>query len=236
MHLHVEKQGKGKPILLLHGLMSDHRQLEPLLAALQGYRLFIPDLPGCGQSSKEASEEIVRETIKALKALCKKHKIRTVVGYSLGGIFAIELQLPNTILLSTFCTNPTMQGTLHMLAGKEARVAQLIKKNEQVTERFLRKYVKNDNKVVPGIKDASVPCARLYLIACEEDRTEKAKRLKKVLVLHGTKDKLIDHRFGLQLATITKAQFVSVPEGHYTILQNDTVHAAISAFVQAASL
>jgi pimeloyl-ACP methyl ester carboxylesterase len=38
-------------IVLVHGFRGDHHGLEPIVAALPGYRLIVPDLPGFGEST-----------------------------------------------------------------------------------------------------------------------------------------------------------------------------------------
>jgi pimeloyl-ACP methyl ester carboxylesterase len=51
---YYEEYGSGRPLLMLHGLPSDHRQMvsdmEPLFEARPGWRRLYPDLPGMGQT------------------------------------------------------------------------------------------------------------------------------------------------------------------------------------------
>ena len=87
--IHYKIEGKGKPILLLHGLMTDsysYRYLIPLLA--RHYQVIVPDLPGAGLSqapkdfdmSPENIALVISSFITALK-LDRPY----VVGNSLGG-------------------------------------------------------------------------------------------------------------------------------------------------------
>jgi 3-oxoadipate enol-lactonase len=64
--------GAGRPIVLLHSLLSDRTSFEPLAALLaETHRVFMPDLPGFGGSHPvagglEAVADRVAETIRAL--------------------------------------------------------------------------------------------------------------------------------------------------------------------------
>ena len=56
--VHYEIRGQGRPLILLHGLWLDHRQmagcLEPGLAGRPDWQRFYLDLPGMGQTPGEA--------------------------------------------------------------------------------------------------------------------------------------------------------------------------------------
>lgn len=46
----VELSGAGRPLVLLHGLGADHRQVVSALLAPDGYRCVCPDMPGHGDT------------------------------------------------------------------------------------------------------------------------------------------------------------------------------------------
>src|SRR4051795_2468049 len=56
---HYESRGEGRPILMIHGWPSDHRNamlpLEPVFVGRTGWRRIYPDLPGMGTTPASAS-------------------------------------------------------------------------------------------------------------------------------------------------------------------------------------
>jgi pimeloyl-ACP methyl ester carboxylesterase len=54
IQVHYDQHGSGTPVLALHGVGVDHREimgaLEPLFAGRPGYRRVYPDLPGMGRT------------------------------------------------------------------------------------------------------------------------------------------------------------------------------------------
>jgi len=47
----VEDTGEGPPVVMVHGLGGDSNSFQTLMAALSGYRVLRPDLPGAGRSA-----------------------------------------------------------------------------------------------------------------------------------------------------------------------------------------
>ncbi len=229
--LHVERRGSGIPVLVLHGFLSDHRQMLPIVEALAECECFLPDLLGCGKSTKIPSTSIIQENAQLLRDLCKKHNIKIVIAYSIGGLIALELHLPHTVFISSFCNNPLLFGALKSLHGKEDTIRHLLISNRAHAQRLLSSTL-HRNIAVPGVNEASVECALDYLTAAQQDYSARAAKLSHVLVIHGTKDWLIDYQNGIYLAQEAHAPLVFVPEEHFQVLKNETVHGAVNAFVR----
>jgi pimeloyl-ACP methyl ester carboxylesterase len=88
--------GKGKPVVLLHGLGASKITWLPLLAPLaQRHRVIVPDLPGHGESEKPRQEYTPRFYARAVRHLMDALEVdrAAVVGNSLGGRIAVELAL-----------------------------------------------------------------------------------------------------------------------------------------------
>lgn len=228
--LFVEKHGSGAGVLLLHGLLSDHRQMKPLLRSLRGHTVYMVDLIGCGKSDKIPSTSMVRECVEALEQLCRANDIKIVIGYSIGGVLALHLRLQHTILISSFCTTPLAAGPLHRFYGRERELQHLLLTNRQAVTRLLHGTLPDD-MFVPGTREASVDCALQYLWDAHEDHSLLAQRLPHTLVIHGTRDTLINYAMGIELATQAHAPILFVPEGHFSILRNETVLGAIKKFL-----
>jgi pimeloyl-ACP methyl ester carboxylesterase len=84
---------KPRTILLLHGLMSSHREWAKITPSLSEYHLLIPDLPGhrssdhLGPFTLSNASELVARLIRAYAHNSQCH----VAGFSGGGFVAVEL-------------------------------------------------------------------------------------------------------------------------------------------------
>lgn len=86
--------GKGKSVLLLHGIGASHRMWNEIVTLLpHTYQFVALDLLGFGMSPKPDIHYTIDEHIKAIKQTLKSesiHKLQTLVGHSLGSLLAIE--------------------------------------------------------------------------------------------------------------------------------------------------
>ncbi len=93
--LHYEDEGRGEPVLLLHGLGNSGRdwefQLPALLAA--GYRVIRPDLLGFGRSGRPEEGFGPSEMAADMRTLLQSLGVTGahLVGYSMGGAVAYQL-------------------------------------------------------------------------------------------------------------------------------------------------
>jgi len=93
--VHFVDHGSGTPVLALHGVGVDHRELagalEPLFADRPGYRRIYPDLPGMGRTPAPAtvngSDDVVEVLLGLVEALVGGRPF-LVVGQSYGGYLA----------------------------------------------------------------------------------------------------------------------------------------------------
>src|SRR5690242_17270051 len=93
--VHYEERGEGRPILMLHGMPADHRQMtyemEPLFANRSGWRRLYPDLPGMGQTpgadSISSQDDLLEVTLAFLDAIAPGERF-VVAGVSYGGYVA----------------------------------------------------------------------------------------------------------------------------------------------------
>jgi proline iminopeptidase len=94
-HLNVYVQGKGFPILCLHGHPGSGRSLSVFTQRLsQRFQTLAPDLRGYGNSRTQANFNMTDHLID-LEALLDRFQVNRclVLGWSLGGILAMELAL-----------------------------------------------------------------------------------------------------------------------------------------------
>ena len=95
--LHYIVEGKGQPVVLIHGLHSSIRrnwQMPGVISLLSKvYQIIALDLPGHGESDKPTSEaaygaEMVEDVVRLLDHLDIKRA--HIVGYSMGGMIAMK--------------------------------------------------------------------------------------------------------------------------------------------------
>jgi pimeloyl-ACP methyl ester carboxylesterase len=90
--VHYEERGSGTPVLALHGVGVDHREimgaLEPLVGDRPGYRRIYPDLPGMGRTPAPDtidSTDAVLDLLLGLVDAVIGEQALLVVGHSSGG-------------------------------------------------------------------------------------------------------------------------------------------------------
>jgi len=92
--LHYVEEGKGYPIMLIHGLAGDHTAWTPYLAALKdSYRVIAFDNPGSGKSSSVPAGVKMADLAQATLALMDHLKVDAahIIGRSMGGLMAQEM-------------------------------------------------------------------------------------------------------------------------------------------------
>lgn len=92
---HYETVGEGRPIVLLHGWMIDHRVMmdlaEPVFAERDGWRRIYPDLPGMGQTSGHGidnQDQVLDLLLQFIEATTGGSRF-VVGGFSYGGYLAL---------------------------------------------------------------------------------------------------------------------------------------------------
>ncbi|TAE52864.1 MAG: alpha/beta hydrolase [Nostocales cyanobacterium] len=94
-HLHVYTQGQGFPILALHGHPGSGNSLSVFTNHLsQRFQTLAPDLRGYGKS-RFNQDFVMHDHLEDLEAILDRFQIEkcVVLGWSLGGILAMELAL-----------------------------------------------------------------------------------------------------------------------------------------------
>lgn len=94
MHMHHIRLGKGKPLLLIHGIGGSWRSWNPVLDGLSAKREVIAlDLPGHGQTPKLEGENSIYTLADALVEWLRENNLTGVdcVGSSMGARLVLEL-------------------------------------------------------------------------------------------------------------------------------------------------
>ena len=95
INIHCKVTGNGRPLLLIHGLMTSSYSFRYVISELaKKYRVFVPDLPGAGRSQTPLDLSMSPQSVaKFLNALVYSLQIEKpyVIGNSLGGYQALWL-------------------------------------------------------------------------------------------------------------------------------------------------
>jgi len=95
IQVHYDQHGSGTPVLALHGVGVDHREimgaLEPVFVGRPGYRRVYPDLPGMGRTpapdTVNSNDDVVEVLLGLVDAVIGEQAF-LVVGHSYGGYLA----------------------------------------------------------------------------------------------------------------------------------------------------
>ncbi len=95
-HIYIGDEGKGFPLVLVHGFLGSSKMWEPQINFFKDYfRVITPDLPGFGKSSKIKSLDSINSMAKIVLELLKKRDINkfNLMGHSMGGMIVQEMAI-----------------------------------------------------------------------------------------------------------------------------------------------
>lgn len=143
-----ESDGRGMPIVLIHGSGSSREVFQRQLASpmSRSHRMLALDLPGHGESANAADP--ADYSIPALArtvgdVLAARNVDRAMVfGWSLGGHVAIELMATNPLVAGLMVAGapPIPPGPLGMLRGFQTNLDLLLATKEQFSERDAMRF------------------------------------------------------------------------------------------------
>ena len=107
--VYVRQQGKGHPVLILHGWGSSSLSWETVMNELarNGFCVYVPDLPGFGQSPEPPAHWDLSNYTELVHRLIRELRISgcMLVGHSFGGRVSIQVasKYPQDIQLLALC-------------------------------------------------------------------------------------------------------------------------------------
>lgn len=118
-------------IILIHGYRGNHRGLEAIAGALDDFNVYIPDLPGFGESSEFAHLHSIQNYTNWLKAFIAALDLKRkpiLLGHSFGSIICASLAASSDQIAMLILENPV---SAPALAGEKIVLS-------KVTARFFR--------------------------------------------------------------------------------------------------
>lgn len=244
VRLHYVDQGQGEPILLLHGIAANifcWRHVIPLLA--KDHRVCAVDIKGFGRSDKprgafyglKSQAELLNKFIEA-----RKLGSVTLVGNSMGGAIAAEMalqkpELVKRLVLINSAHDPKIvlfdlrrlrafSRFLTFFANRQVArqyIRLLYGKNLPITEDVIRAYL------TPYMTDTNSHLAFMEAFDALIDPSllPRLKKLEKpILILWGTKDRLVPLRFGQNLHNeLPHSRFETHPDGGHHLQEEEPI-------------
>ena len=92
--IYIGDEGKGIPLVLVHGFLGSSRMWEPQIDFFKDYfRVITPDLPGYGKSNQAKSHNSIQSITNLLLDCLEEKKIDKfyLLGHSMGGMIVQEM-------------------------------------------------------------------------------------------------------------------------------------------------
>lgn len=201
LKLNVEVIGKGKPVLILHGLAGHLNTMkvvfEPIFARTSDYQRIYVDLPGMGDSNAPIAFASSDKILEALLHFIKEKigQPLLLIGYSYGGYLAraITVKMPELVdglMLLAPMVIPTHEE--RMLPSND-----WFKKSEKIsTKKYLKAGWKEADPTFLAALDEQ------YAVSFEiDEQARKAQFDKVVLVVLGHQDTVVGYSDQLRLLT-----------------------------------
>ena len=93
-HIYIGDEGKGFPLILIHGFLGSSKMWEPQINFFKNhFRVITPDLPGFGKSNKAKSHNSIQSIANLLMDCLEEKKIDKfyLLGHSMGGMIVQEM-------------------------------------------------------------------------------------------------------------------------------------------------
>nr|MDO8133066.1 alpha/beta hydrolase [Candidatus Njordarchaeum guaymaensis] len=226
-----EDEGKGKPLLLVHGACSDSRIWVNQIAGLsKKLRVIAIDLPGHGKSEPLNARGTIERYAEHVASFMKEIKIQkaTIGGISMGGLIVQQLILKHTelfeklIIVDSAAKIPVPQVALDLYRNQfEYAVKQLTpmsfsNKTTRVNPAVVKRHVEEDLQTNPKV------AAEDYEAVGEPDFTDELVKIKvPTLIIQGADDLLIRKEWAEFLhKNIKGSKLEVIPDaGHVNMLE-----------------
>ena len=151
-HIYIGDEGKGFPLILIHGFLGSSKMWEPQINFFKNhFRVITPDLPGFGKSNKAKSHNSIQSIASLLMECLEEKKIDKfyLLGHSMGGMIVQEMakKYGNKIVkLICYSTGPRGEMPGRFESVDQSR-ENLKKKGLEITAKNIAKtwFVKKEN-------------------------------------------------------------------------------------------
>ena len=202
-HIYIGDEGKGFPLVLVHGFLGSSKMWEPQINFFKDYfRVITPDLPGFGKSNKAKSHNNIQSIANLLLDCLDEKKIDKfyLLGHSMGGMIVQEMaKISGNKIIKLICYSTGPRGEMPGRFETVDQSRENLKKNGlEITAKNIAKtwFVKGEEAeyfdiCVEAGKQSSIEAVDNALTAFKNwDGIETLKNIKnETLIVWGNKDK-----------------------------------------------
>ena len=202
-HIYIGDEGKGLPLVLIHGFLGSSKMWEPQINFFKDhFRVITPDLPGFGKSNKAKSHNNIKSIAKLLLDCLDEKKIDKfyLLGHSMGGMIVQEMaKISGNKIIKLICYSTGPRGEMPGRFETVDQSRENLKKNGlEITAKNIAKtwFVKGEEAeyfdiCVEAGKQSSIEAVDNALTAFKNwDGIETLKNIKnETLIVWGNKDK-----------------------------------------------
>ena len=202
-HIYIGDEGKGFPLVLVHGFLGSSKMWEPQINFFKDYfRVITPDLPGFGKSNKAKSHNNIQSIANLLLDCLDEKKIDKfyLLGHSMGGMIVQEMaKISDNKIIKLICYSTGPRGEMPGRFETVDQSRENLKKNGlEITAKNIAKtwFVKGEEAeyfdiCIEAGKQLSIETVDNALVAFKNwDGVETLKNIKnETLIVWGNKDK-----------------------------------------------
>ena len=202
-HIYIGDEGKGFPLVLVHGFLGSSKMWEPQINFFKDYfRVITPDLPGFGKSNKAKSHNNIQSIANLLLDCLDEKKIDKfyLLGHSMGGMIVQEMaKISGNKIIKLICYSTGPRGEMPGRFETVDQSRENLKKNGlEITAKNIAKtwFVKGEEAeyfdiCIEAGKQLSIETVDNALVAFKNwDGVETLKNIKnETLIVWGNKDK-----------------------------------------------
>jgi len=202
-HIYIGDEGKGFPLVLIHGFLGSSKMWEPQIKFFKDhFRVITPDLPGFGKSNKAKSHNNIQSIANLLLDCLDEKKIDKfyLLGHSMGGMIVQEMaKISGNKIIKLICYSTGPRGEMPGRFETVDQSRENLKKNGlEITAKNIAKtwFVKGEEAeyfdiCIEAGKQLSIETVDNALVAFKNwDGVETLKNIKnETLIVWGNKDK-----------------------------------------------
>ena len=238
LNLHFSDNGKGEPIVFLHGFLEEMQMWKSLSAHFaQTNRVILVDLLGHGKTGNLGYIHSMESQAEMLKFLLDELQIKSsiLIGHSMGGYIALAFADMYPQQVSGLCLmNSTALADSEEKKINRDRGIIAVKNNHKIFIRIAIPNLFSENnrqvfsKEIKEITKEALEMSQQGIIAALEGmkiRADKTHLLKQndfpVCMIIGQQDPALDHVALLSQAAMGKVEKVVFPDGHMSHIENE---------------
>ncbi|MBS5853145.1 MAG: alpha/beta fold hydrolase [Bacilli bacterium] len=228
-YVYFKKEGKGSPIILLHGWGVDSSCFNDLIDSLkEKYQVFAIDLPGFGKSAEPSDYYMLEDYVGLVEQFINDKKLINpiLLGHSFGGRIAIRYASRHEVSKLILVDSAGMKPKNYVKIKLKIMIYKLKKKWYKLTKNVMKynALVKKSGSL--DYQNASIPMKKTLSKVVSEYLEKDLKKIKnETLIIWGKNDQETPYRDALKLnRKIKNSGLVSLDGvGHFPFIETKRI-------------